>query len=86
MSGGYECELADTEFGESMSSAAAAAGVHDEIGAPEARLSVSRIVDGVEGVGETMVLLLFGCSSASCFWRSVIKAKADLRSATNCFY
>ena len=56
--------------------------MHDEIGGPGAGLGVSRIVDGVEGDGETIVLLLFSCSSVICFWRSVIKAKADQRSAT----
>ena len=82
MSGGYELELADAESGASTSSAAVAAGVHDEIGGPGAGLGVNRIVDGVEGDGETIVLLLFSCSSVICFWRSVIKTKADWRSAT----
>ena len=63
MSGGYEHELADAEFGESTSSAAAAAGVHDEIGAPGAGLGVSRIVDGVEGDGGTIALPLVSRSS-----------------------
>jgi hypothetical protein len=83
MSGGYELELADAKFGASTSSAEVAAGVHDEIGGPGAGLGVSRIVDGSEGDGETIVLLLFSCSSVICFWRFVIKAKADRRSATN---
>ena len=60
MSGGYEHELADAEFGESTSSAA---GVHDEIGAPGAGLGVSGIVDGVEGDGETIALPLVSRSS-----------------------
>ena len=85
MSGGYERELADAEFGASTSSAAVAAGVHDEIGGPGAGLGVSRIVDGVEGNRETIALPLFCCSSVICFWSSVIKTKADRRSATQMF-
>ena len=81
MSGGYERELADAEFGEGTSPSAVAGGVHGEIGAPGAGLGVNKIVDGVEGDRGTMVLSLFACNSASCLWRSVIKAKADLRSA-----
>ena len=81
MNGGYERELADAEFGSSTSPAAVAAGVHDEIGGPGAGLGVSRIADGVEGDGGTIVLLLFCCSSVICFWRSVIKTKTDRRSA-----
>ena len=82
MSGGYELELADAEFGASTSAAAVAAGVHDEIGGPGAGLGVNKIVDGVEGDGETIVVLLFSCSSVICFWRLLIKAKTDRRSAT----
>ena len=82
MSGGYERELADAEFGSSTTPAAVAAGVHDEIGGPGAGLGVSRIVDGVEGDGGTIVLLLFSCSSVICFWRLAIKTKVDRRSAT----
>lgn len=85
MSGGYELELADAEFGASTSPAAVAAGVHDEIGGPGAGLGVSRIGDGVEGDRGTTVPLLFSCSSVICFWRSVIKTKADRRSATQMF-
>jgi hypothetical protein len=85
MTGGYERELADAEFGASTTSAAVAAGVHDEIGGPGAGLGVSRIVDGVEGDGESVLLPLFSCSSVICFWRSVIKTKADRRSATQMF-
>ena len=61
---------------------AVAAGVHDEIGGPGAGLGVNKIVDGVEGDGETIVLLLFSCSSVICFWRLLIKAKTDRMSAT----
>ena len=56
--------------------------MHDEIGGPGAGLGVNKIIDGVEGDGETIVLLLFSCSSVICFWRSMIKTKADRRSAT----
>ena len=59
--------------------------MHDEIGGPGAGLGVNKIVDGVEGDGETIVVLLFSCSSVICFWRSVIKTKADRRSATQMF-
>ena len=48
MSSRYKCKLADAESRESTSSAVAAAGVHDEIGAPGAGLSVNGIVEGVE--------------------------------------
>ena len=82
MSGGYERELADAESGESTSPAAAAAGVHDEIGAPAAGLSVNGIIEGVEGDGGTIVLPFVSCSSVLCFWRLAIKAKADRRSVT----
>ena len=54
----------------------------DEIGGPGAGLGVSRTADGVEGDGETIVVLLFSCSSVICFWRLLIKAKTDRRSAT----
>ena len=80
MSGGYELELADAEFGASTSSAAVAAGMHDEIGGPGAGLGVSKTAGGVEGDRGAIVLLLFSCSSVICFWRLVIKAKADQRS------
>ena len=65
-----------------MSPAVVTAGVRDEIGGPGAGLSVSRIVDGVEGDGGTIVLLLFSCSSVICFWRLLTKAKTDCRLAT----
>ena len=50
MRGRYEPELTDAKFRASMSSAAVAAGVHNKISGPGARLSVSRIVDSIEGV------------------------------------
>ena len=56
--------------------------MHDEIGGPGAGLGVNKTADGVEGDGETIVLPLVSCSSVICFWRLVIKAKADRRSAT----
>ena len=51
--------------------------MHDEIGGPGAGLGVNKIVDGVEGDGETIVLLLFSCSSVIFFSRLLIKAKTD---------
>ena len=56
--------------------------MHDEIGGPGAGLGVNKIVDGVEGDGETIVLLLFSCSSVIFFSRLLIKAKTDRMSAT----
>ena len=53
--------------------------MHDEIGGPGAGLSVSKIVDGIEGNRETIVLLLFSCSSVICFWRLLTKVKTDRR-------
>ena len=45
--------------------------MHDEIGGPGARLGVNKIVDGVEGDRETIVLPLVSCSSVICFWRLI---------------
>ena len=60
-----------------MSPAAVAAGVHDEIGGPGAGLGVNKIVDGVEGDRETIVLLLFSCSSVICFCMEVVDQSED---------
>ena len=86
MSGGYELELADAEFGASTSSAAVAVGVHDEIGGPGAGLGVNQLT------GLSTALKATDCAAlVQLQLRDLLpevgdqsEAKADLRSAMRC--